>query len=248
LRRRERGQEVAHRALAVVGDEVRLAAATAIERQGDRVRHVVHVGGRRPGAAAIEPCPSTVTHHPRDRRQDGPVARSPHEARPERQRVEVERTCGEHAPLCFGLGLAVEITLEVGVRRVLGDVDQIVAVEERRLGADVDEASHAGIACGGEHAGRALHVAAPELLVCAPLLDEGGGMHQRVAPRDMFAFDVLEIGLDRRRAEALHRGGGAWRAGHGQHLVVTREALDDVTADEARPTGDEHPHAVGRGR
>ena len=54
-------------------------------------------------------------------------------------------------------------------RRALVDLDERLAGEQRRLGTDVHDAPHAGLARGLQHVARALHVAVLEVRAGAPV-------------------------------------------------------------------------------
>ena len=95
-------------------------------------------------------------------------------------------------------------------RRGLVDVHERLAGDQRRLGADVDEAAHAGLAAGRAARSRVpVDVAALELLPRAPLAEVGG---------------------ERGRRRSQPRGAGAHRGG------VVEVAAHRLGAERARPS------------
>ncbi len=241
-RGREARQDLADGALAVVGDEVRLAALIVRERQLHGVYQIGHVRGRGARAPAVDPDEATVLGHAQERRQHGLVTRAPHEARPHRDGLEVGAIGCQHQALGLGLGLGVEEALPLRVGMGLVHVDEILAGEQHRLRAHVHEVLHASaLGCLDELA-RAGHVGGPELLARAPLAHERGAMHDRVHALEILDGHRTQVAHDRRGA-ALARGLGAVRgAAQRQHFVVSGQGLGHVSTNKTRRTRDEDSH------
>ena len=150
-----------------------------------------------PGEA---PAADQLDHHRQQRR----VADAPHEARAHDDRLEAIAVGGHDGLLGARLGRAVEGGRVGAQRRRLVDVDERLAGEQRRLGADVDEAAHAGVGAGPQCVARALDVAALEVLPPAPVAEHRGRVKCELAALGAGAHrrDVREVARARARRRA----------------------------------------------
>jgi hypothetical protein len=198
--------------------------------------------------AAGDPGEAAAAHELDHARQERRVAGAPDEARAHDDRLQALALGGDHGLLGARLGRAVE-RLRAGLqRRGLVDLHERAPGEQDGLGADVDEASHAGLGAGAQDVLRPLHVAALELLARARVAEHRGGVEGELAALGAGAqrgrvgqLPGRRLGAE--RAHALSRGIGTRERAH--VVPLASQPLDQATADEARPTGYERGAHLG---
>ena len=144
LRGEQPRHELAEHDRLAVGDEVDAAGRALGGPEPQALDDVVDVRRRRAVPAAADPRPAAFLGSRADAGHDRRVARAPHQPRPDDDRLDALR--GEHGLLGLRLGGAVERLRARLQRRALVDHHERLAVHQRGLGADVDEAPHAGLA------------------------------------------------------------------------------------------------------
>jgi hypothetical protein len=117
------------------------------------------------------------------------VSVTPDEPRAQGDGLEALARRLPHGLLGFGLGRRVRGPRVRPQWRRLIDLNKWLAGHQRRLGAAVDEAPHAGLFAGGQHVPGANHVATLEFLPPSPLTEVGGEVEG----------DVGSIGAGRER-------------------------------------------------
>ena len=226
------GDEVAEDDGLAVGDEVDAAAARrARRREHQPLDGVVDVGRRGAVPAAADPREAPGADHLGHRRQQRRVAAAPDEARAHDDGLEAVAVGLDHRLLGARLGRGVQRRRVEAQRRALVDLDQRLAREQRGLGADVDEAPHAGLARGGQRVARALHVAALEVRALAPVAEVGGAVEGDLAAG----------------GAGGHRGGVVEVAAHGLGAVLAT-ARPRRRCGPARARSSRRPRAAGRAR
>ena len=192
--------------------------------------------------AAADPAKAPGADRFDDARQDRAVARPPYQAGANHDRLQSLAVGRPHRLLGHRLGRAV-VGLGVGTqRRRLVDADQRLAGHGRRLGTDVHQAAHAGLAARVEHISRAVHVAAHELLARPPFEHRGGRVEGDLAALRAGAQRVRLGQVPARRLGARVRdalGGGVRPRQRPHATALGDEPPDQPAADEARATRDE---------
>src|SRR6185503_4839971 len=113
------------------------------------------------------------------------------------------------------LGFGVEERRALRIRVALIDIAHVLAVKQRSLSADMDEAPRAGLTCDLQQLTRSFDVGVPELLARAPLLHERRAVDDGLAACNRVRGHRAELATDRRRSERADRSVAVLRSREG---------------------------------